>query len=278
MRRWVAAVTTAAALAGCGADPAADERARDILARYDEAVRAGGGRPGLVPAGPLTDYVGGLEERNAAYSDGIGAGRLEADGPLPPAGRTGAVTWKSGETLTAPLVDAAGALAQINAEGDPADCPDCAAVPVTGARLTTGEIPTSRGPAVVPVWEFALKGSAFRVTRVAVASLRYTPPATSSGAPAAESAVLAGNRLTVTFVGAEGPAREVCGADYSARTVESPNAVVVVIAETDRHRGLDSCDDVGYTRTATVELARPLGGRPVLDVQTGAVVPLEEGP
>ncbi|XVV17325.1 hypothetical protein ACQP2X_23985 [Actinoplanes sp. CA-131856] len=280
MRRWMAGVMTVAALGGCAGagSAAADERARDILARYDEAVRAGGDSPRLVPAGPLTGYVGGLEERNADYQDGIGAGRLEAaDGDLPQAASTGSVTWKTGEKLTVPLLAAADALAQVNAEGTPADCPDCAAVPVTGARLTAGEIPTSRGPAVVPVWEFTLEDSAFRVTRVAVApsaTVQYTPPSGSSGAPVAESAVLTGGALTITFIGAEGPASETCGADYSARTVESPHAVVVVISAKKHRWGLDSCDDVGYTRTATVELAEPLGGRAVLDVRTGNLVPL----
>ncbi|MFF5081447.1 hypothetical protein ACFY36_30740 [Actinoplanes sp. NPDC000266] len=288
MVRWIAGVVAAMAIGGCagagtGADAPVpvDERARQILELYDEAARAGGDRPRLVPAEPLTGYVGGIEQRHEAYQNGIAAGRLEAaDGLLPRGASTGSVKWKSGETLTVPLVGAAEALDQVNAEGDESECPECVAVPVSGARLTTAEIATSRGSAVVPVWEFSLDDSAFRVTRVAVApggTVRYTPPPGSSGTPTAESATLAGDVLTVTFVGAEGPASVACGADYSARTVESPNAVVVVISQKKHNRGFESCDAVGYTRTAAVELGAPLAGRAVLDVEYGTPVPLKEG-
>ncbi|SNY45745.1 hypothetical protein [Paractinoplanes atraurantiacus] len=282
MRRWIVGMALAVVAAGCAGPVPADKRAREILARYDEAVRAVGDGPRFVPAGPLTDYAGALEERNEQYQDGIGAGLLEAVGALPgKPEQTGQVTWRSGDAIAVPLIGAPEALGRVNGEGVASACPGCAPVPVTGARLTTVPIATSRGVASVPAWEFTLADSAFRVTRVAVAdsaAVRYTPPAGSSGAPAAESATLAGNALTVTFTGAEGPASETCGADYTARTVESPNAVVVVISAKKHRWGFDSCDAVGHARTATVELAEPLGERPVLDVEYGMPVPLEVGP
>ncbi|GAA2643859.1 hypothetical protein GCM10010399_92280 [Dactylosporangium fulvum] len=43
---------------------------------------------------------------------------------------------------------------------------------VTGARLSTARIQTTRGPATVPAWEYTLQGTAVRLTRVAVAAWR----------------------------------------------------------------------------------------------------------
>jgi hypothetical protein len=41
---------------------------------------------------------------------------------------------------------------------------------VTGARLSTAKIQTTRGPATVPAWEYTLRWTAIRITRVAVDS------------------------------------------------------------------------------------------------------------
>ena len=84
-----------------------------------------------------------------------------------------------------------------------------------------------------------------------------------------------GRRLTATFIGSPGPATEPCGVDYTGRAVESANAVVVII---DEHPyaggGEQACNAIGYTRTATVDLAAPLGERAVLEVMQGQPVPV----
>jgi hypothetical protein len=87
-------------------------------------------------------------------------------------------------------------------------------------------------------------------------------------------------RLTVTFIGARGPGSEPCGRDYDAEAIESANAVVVIVAGRPRdllerfNISLDTelCTAIGYERTATVTLTRPLGERAVLDAQTGRPV------
>jgi hypothetical protein len=79
--------------------------------------------------------------------------------------------------------------------------------------------------------------------------------------------------LTVTFTGAQRPATEPCGVDYLAEAVESANAVVVIVIA-QPHSNNEVCSLAGYARTATVNLARPLGQRPVLEARQGQPVPL----
>ncbi|MEV7623461.1 hypothetical protein [Actinoplanes sp. NPDC089786] len=91
----------------------------------------------------------------------------------------------------------------------------------------------------------------------------------------------ASNRLTLRFIGANGPATEPCGADYTATAVESATAVALVVVE---DRGgvpssprseygddlVEICTLAGFPRSGTVTLTRPLGHRAVLDTQSGA--------
>ncbi|MET7671148.1 hypothetical protein [Micromonospora luteifusca] len=83
----------------------------------------------------------------------------------------------------------------------------------------------------------------------------------------------AATQLTVTFTGTRGPATVSCGADYHAESVESVNAVVVIVIA-QHHDTIEVCPMAGYSRTATLNLAQPLGERVVLDVRQGQPVPL----
>lgn len=79
-----------------------------------------------------------------------------------------------------------------------------------------------------------------------------------------------GRTLTAEFVGAQitGP----CGADYTARAIESEHAALLVIERHPHERGR-ICPMVGYGRQATVRLSRPLNGRVVLEATRGMPVP-----
>jgi hypothetical protein len=258
-------------------------QARDALARYDEAVADAGGSPRFVPVGELTGMRGNWEPANGDNNKAsLAAGRVVAAGALPAApSPTGQVVWADGAGQTFPLISADEALNQLTAAGT-ADCPDCATLEVTGARFTTTPIQTIRGPATAPAWEYSLKGTAVRVTRVAVAGsavVMVTPPSwdpyNPPGGLAIESATTTtrGNQLTVAFTGSPGPASQPCGADYRAEAVESANAVVVIVIE-HRHAADEACLAIGARRTTTVDLAGPIGERAVLEVQQGLPVPL----
>ncbi|MFE9693614.1 hypothetical protein [Micromonospora sp. NPDC005806] len=289
--RWLPWVTAAALLGGCGSaggSPAGDDldrlrqQARAALDRYDQAVREAGDTARFVPVGELTRQLGDWEPANGIYKASLGAGRVEAIGALPAAPTpTGNLVWANGTKQSVPLISADEALAQLRQAGA-GECGDCAPLRVTGARLTTMRISTTRGAATVPAWEYTLDGSAVRLARPAVAAssaVQVTPPSWDpyqpSGGLAIESATTTttGRELTVTFTGAPDPGSRPCGADYRTEPVESDLAVVVIVIE-HRHADNESCADVGARRSATVELARPLGERAVLEVQQGLPVPL----
>jgi hypothetical protein len=294
-RRWMLWIALVSVLAGCGQAgegaagiPAGDDldrlrqQARDALARYDKAV-ADGGSPRFVPVGELTGMRGDWEPANGDNNKAaLGAGRVVAATTLPAAPNpTGEVVWANGARQTFPLISADQALNLLTAAGT-ADCPNCTMLEVTGARLTTIRIQTTRGPATAPAWEYSLKGTAVRVSRVAVAGsaiVTLTPPSWDPYNPPgglhidSATTTTPGSQLTVTFTGSPRPASQPCGADYGAEAVESANAVVVIVIE-HPHAGDEACLAIGAPRTTTVDLAAPLGERAVLEVQQGLPVPL----
>jgi hypothetical protein len=282
-----------------GASPAASDRnfarlqdeAHAALDRWAAAVAAKGDS-GFVPTGELTGQIGDWEfavgdNNKSALMSGL----VEAATPLmsapPPDGE---IRWQNGASAKVHLISPSQALSDIRSTvtGVCGGCQDLKVLWITDARLITGTIETSRGKATVPMWAFAIQGTAVRATRVAVANMiTVVPPAWNpNSAPVGlsiESAVgtVAGLELTVHFVGAPGRGTEPCGSDYTAAGVESATAVVVIVYE-HRHTGDDglglTCTDVGADRTARVLLAAPLGGRAVLEVREGLPIPITLAP
>jgi hypothetical protein len=260
------------------------QQARDALSRYDAAFAAATPEQRFVPVGELTGQVGNWEPDNYQNKTALDTGRLQPAAPLPAAPQpTASVVWDSGATLTVPLISADEALRQLAASAaECGGCPTPAPLEVTAARLSTVKVQTTRGPATVPAWEYTLRGTAVRVTRVAVAGSATTtispPPWDANNPPAGlqiESATTStGSRqLTVAFTGAPGPASSPCGIDYTGEAVESPRAVVVIIIEHPHTPG-GACLAIGARRTAVIELAAPLGERAVLEVRQGLPVPV----
>ncbi len=166
------------ALAGCAFAPgatdpaAAHQRAQAVLSK----LGGGGGRRGcehaaVTPVGELTGQVGDWEE---AVGDNnkraLMAGMVASANPLseeaPPDGE---VTWQDGTTTKVPLLAAQQAIVAIENTTE-APCSDCSMLLVTDARLTSGPIQTTRGPATAPIWEFTVQGTAVKLTRVAIAN------------------------------------------------------------------------------------------------------------
>jgi len=283
----VAAAALAVGLSGCALlstdDPARlHEEAQADLARWADAVAAAGGESAFVPVGELTGQVGDWEpdvgdNNKSALMAGLVEAAVSLPADPPPDGE---VRWPDGSTATVRLISAPEALAGLKADAAGSACPDCAPLQISGARLTTAPVQTSRGLATAPVWEFTVRGTAVKVTRVAVAAgVTVTPPPWDPNhAPVGisiESAAgtVGGRQLTVTFIGAPKPGDQGCGADYTAEAVESSTAVVVIVTE-HPHGLFEACAAVGATRTAVVELAAPLGERAVLEVKEGLPVPV----
>jgi hypothetical protein len=281
----IAAIAMAATVAGCLGD-AGDttelrEQAQAVLTRWADAVAAAGGPPAIVPVGELTGQIGewevavGDNNKRALYG-----GLVESDFSLPDVPPPdGDVNWLDGTTERVPLLSAQQAVAGIRAAAT-APCDDCTALRITGAQLTTGSIETSRGPAAAPLWEFAIEGTAVRVTHLAVANrVAVVPlPWDANDPPGgvwidSAKGVVSGRELAVAFIGAPQPGDQPCGEDYTTEAVESDLAVVVIVV---RHPNLTpgACVGVGAMRTAIVELAAPLGDRAVLQIQDGTPVPI----
>jgi hypothetical protein len=72
---------------------------------------------------------------------------------------------------------------------------------------------------------------------------------------------------------AEGESTQPCGTDYAAEPVESEKAVVVVVLEQPNGFRDGTCTMMGMNRTATLNLAIPLGDRAVLSIP-GEPVPV----
>jgi hypothetical protein len=296
---FIAVVAAALVMSGCArhpvpAGPAPDQparieqQARDALARWDRAIGGTGG-PAFVPTQGLIQQVGEWEgETGYNNKPALDAGLLTLavvlPGTAPPAGT---VRWDDGTILAVPVAPATEAYHRILRTGQ-GSCPSCTPLVVTGATLTTMRLSTSRGTATVPAWEYTLRGTAVRIGYVAVDPTRtveITPPPWDATDPPAgtsvDSAAVSadGRRLTLHFVGSPGPASQPCGADYTARAVESDRAVVAIVEE-HGYTGPNppqACTLIGAERTATLELSRPLGDRAVLEVRQGLPVPVTRG-
>ena len=287
----VALVLVVSTLSGCGlgqvlgagVNDRERQQARDELARWAAAVKAAGGQQTFVPVGELTAQVGDWElEVGDNNKMALAAGMVVSAIPLPvnvPAEAD--VRWDDGTARKMPTISAAQALEELRATGG-GGCPECIPLAVTAARLSTATVQTSRGPAIAPAWEFTLKGTKVLVTRIAISThdmITVPPPAWDpNNSPAGmfiESAttVTGSTQLTVGFTGAPETSAKPCGEDYTTEAVESDTGAVVIVV---RHRNitLGACTLEGARRTATANLAAPLGDRTLLEVTQGLPVPV----
>lgn len=291
--RWtLMCVPMVLAIAGCGvASPGSSgsaagdrlhQQAQAALARWADAVGEAK-KQGLVFVGELTSQIGDWEESVGENNKiALMSGQVRPTASLstetPPPGE---VRWPDGTSMTVELLSADQALDEI-VKSAGSTCSDCRPLEITAARLTTGSVQMSRGPATVPIWEFSVQGTNVKVTRVAVADRISVvpPPWDPNNAPEGISIDSArgkadAGQLTVSFVGAPAGGDQPCGADYTAEAVESELAVVVIVVE-HRNPTVGACTAIGAERTALVDLASPLHDRAVLEVKEGLPVPVLE--
>jgi hypothetical protein len=292
----VAMVLIVAAVAACGpfefagrANETAHlhEQADAALARWAAAVAAAGGRQDFVPTEGMTGQVGDWEvDVGDNNKPALMAGLVEADAQLPDDVPSQAeIRWNNGTTKTVPTISAAQALRDLHDEPE-GPCPECHPLKVSGARLSTATVQTSRGPATAPAWEFSLEGTRVKVTRIAIAvghGPAVQPPPWDANNPPwgpridSAAGTIGGLQLTASFTGAPDRADKPCGEDYTADAVESDLAVVIIVTA-HSNPAPAACTLVGAVRTATAALARPLGDRTVLDVMEGRPVPVQLAP
>lgn len=146
---------------------------------------------------------------------------------------------------------------------------------VTGAARGTFDVLTNHGEVRVPVWRFTGLGIAEPLTVVAVS------PADLASAPggAAVDQPTDGNLLGASDLRATGPSTltvdiysGMCDENMQAHVWEADDVVVVGGTSSGWADGVGACPSALIATPATVTLAGPLAGRPVVDVISGRLL------
>lgn len=155
---------------------------------------------------------------------------------------------------------------------------------ITAVQLSSASFATDRGLRRLPAWAFSLNGVANPVYVLALTrATSFTPPATRQllpsvvGAYEEDHAAILGNGrvIRLTFVG--GPAgHHPCDISYTTGSLADNHAVAFWITPhpVKTHGAGVICDAVGYSRTVVLRLAKPLGGRALVDAASGGQVPV----
>lgn len=246
------------------------QRAREVAAAWDGSPAAGAWRAGYHPMGDVLQPPRGGPRGQAdrqAYPHHAFVLRAGLPATWP---RNGRVTWAGKEPLTLPLRGASEsykALSDNRAGGRPQ-------LTVTGVRLGDMTLATSRGPAVVPAWLYALEGydSPLRQAAVIPSKLPRQPIAEARnvpGLPLGHLVRAAADGRLVTVVAVHGA----CDDGPGVEVLETPGSVVLSASVVNTRTSDGICTKQAKLKEVTVKLARALGDRVLLDVQTGRPVP-----
>ncbi|GHE97073.1 hypothetical protein GCM10018772_21560 [Streptomyces fumanus] len=283
LRLLSASLLSAGLLAGCGGDQRTDdgradaqsprvreERARQVADAWRGSAAAATWARGYYPmADAVQEPVSGW--RGAADERAFETRNFVLDGELP---RTpsafGKVDWGDGEELTRPLMGSKKAYRSFAL--------DRSAGPhltVTGARLGTTTIVTSRGKATVPAWLFTLEHYDTPLKRVAVTPSKLPEPPIGRARQGAAGGLRSIPRLTGTA--ADGRSVTVrathgsCDDGPVVTALETGESVVLSASVKGVERGACPADMI--EQNVRVGLSRPLGDRILLDALTGRPVP-----
>lgn len=287
----VLSLTATLFAAGCGSEKAGDigtpipldqdtssptaGRAREVAAAWDGSEAAEAWRKGYYPMGDAAPPPeGGFHSVEDKEAHELASYVL--DGELPTtAPEKGQAKWARGDSLTLPLMGARQTYTALNLFIDSA----APHLTVTGAKLGEMTIATSRGPATVPAWLFALKGYDEPLKRVALrpSKLPRSPIGPIGEAVPIELSQLpqlvdvAGDGRTVTVLASHGS----CDDGPRVKALETDGSVVFSATVAEVESDL-VCAAVMYSKKVTVELERPLGDRVLLDAYTGRPLPYRD--
>lgn len=280
-----AVVALGLTVSGCGDQPDRDaggdaavvaHRARQVAAAWNGSAAAAAWRVGYHPMGDVIQLPrGGLRSKTdeQAYQDHsfVLQGKLPATGS-----KDGRVAWAGGASLTRPLAGAEESYKTLSG-GRVGGQPH---LTVTGAKLGTMTVTTSRGPATVPSWLFILDGYASPLKQAAVAPSKLPQPPLGQardvpGYPLNQLVKIAADGRSVTVVALHG----VCDDGPAVEVLETSGNVVLSSSVQHRKDG-GYCTKQAKLQQVTVKLERPLGNRVLLDAHTGQPVPYkpEHGP
>ena len=224
---------------------------------------------------------------SAEAKEAFGNGNLVFTGPPPSGAPAGIVTWPDGSRMRVPVLSEAQAF-NVLKNNTGGRCPSCVTAPlaVTAAKPATMRVPTSRGTASVPAWSFTLRGVSTPVIQAAlppgsyVTEYSFRAPAEQLG-PLGKGFVAAseatpsadGRTLTLTLAGSScDPLRGKLESTWGGLVAEVGGMVVVGGWTHNAHPNAPCVTDL-MGRTVTVQLAKPLGDRVILDAATGWPTP-----
>ncbi len=265
-------------IAGCGASPGSRT---PVVSPPTGALVAWQAFPAYRVPRPIVLFDDLPRSRGFAQGDGKIATMCHRFGPparpLPsevPASAT--ASWADGTSVTYPAISATDAYAAMDrppVKGPGSMCDTAVPLAATAARLGTFGFATDRGTAQMSAWLFTVPGGLGELAYPAIVPPAFWGDEATVGFSGVGTTVSAdGLMLTFGFYGApagSGP----CDADYKGVVAESSSAVAVAVQMIPSQPQSDSvaCPAIAAFRTVTVSLARPLGGRVVVDA-SGAVV------
>lgn len=284
MRGFVPVVMACAGLlAGCGlidrpATPAQTEASfRDRAAAVAKAWQDGGitraWATGFVPLQELT--VEPAWTPNGDLKASYGNGWIRSTSALPDIAGQSEIRFADGTSLPVPLVGAQTAYNRFPRRNGA--CPmggqplTCQWLTITAARLSTVEILTTRGKAIVPAWRYTVAGLTHPLASVAVAPSAMTPiPQVTMPDLSAPAGVVSAMDLVsisddvVAFnigIGA-------CDKDPRGLVLETPELVIVGGSVTLPDAGT-LCTAQLLSHRVEVRTKQPVGARPVVDALSG---------
>ncbi|MDT0567724.1 hypothetical protein RM704_09620 [Streptomyces sp. DSM 3412] len=274
---------SASLLAGCGNDQRTDdghandqslrmqeERARQVADAWRASAAADAWAQGYYPMAdavqkPESGWHSKADERAYETKNFVLGGDLPSTAPA-----LGKVDWGKGKDLTRPLIGAKKAYQSfaLNRSDGPQ-------LTVTGARLGTTTIVTSRGNATVPAWLFTLDSYDTPLKRVAVTPSKLPKPpigqapqgATGGLRSIARLAGTAADGRSITVKATHGS----CNDGPTVKALETDESVVLYASIKGAESGTCPADMI--EQNVRVELSRPLGDRLLLDALTGRPVP-----
>jgi hypothetical protein len=154
---------------------------------------------------------------------------------------------------------------------------------VRAVHLGTTTFVTDRGGKRLPAWQFFFRRVATPASVLALAPPDlFTPPPLQQLGPTGPGKSIedcagtdrSGTAITISFIGAP-PGNGPCDGGYSASAVANRRAVAFTIKTITTPGPTDTmCTAVGYTRTAVLHLARPLGARVLISGGDGGAIPV----
>jgi hypothetical protein len=154
---------------------------------------------------------------------------------------------------------------------------------IRAVRLATATFVTDRGRRRLPAWQFSFNRVAKPASVPALAApYVFTPPPlqqlgpTGTGNSIEDSARTdsSGTAITLSFIGAH-PGNRPCDAHYLASAVSNRRVVAFTIKTILAPAPPRTfCAAIGYTRTAVLRLAKPLGARVLISSTDGGAIPV----